>query len=219
MIFATGDMHGHIDISKLDTKNFPQQKELTKNDYVVVCGDFGLTWDLSNRTKYWLDWLDDKPFTTLFVDGNHENFDLLDTCFVFQWNGGKIHRIRPSVIHLMRGQVFDIDGRTIFTMGGAESHDKEWRIAGRSWWKEEMPSADEYEEAIRNLDRVNNRVDLIFTHCAPTSLNKYGTDKLTDFLQRIKRTVEYDKWCFGHYHVDEQWGEKEFCLYNTIMEV
>ena len=29
--------------------------------------------------------------------------------------GGKIHRIRPSVIHLMRGQVFLIDERKIFT--------------------------------------------------------------------------------------------------------
>ena len=23
------------------------------------------------------------------------------------WHGGKVHKVRPSVIHLMRGQVFD----------------------------------------------------------------------------------------------------------------
>lgn len=42
MIFITGDVHGEIDIHKLNTKNFPIQRELTKDDYVMVAGDFGL---------------------------------------------------------------------------------------------------------------------------------------------------------------------------------
>ena len=36
-------------------------------------------------------------------------------------HGGKVHRIRPHVLHLMRGQVFDIEGHTFFTMGGVKS--------------------------------------------------------------------------------------------------
>ena len=27
--------------------------------------------------RHWLDWLEAKPFTTLFVSGNHENFGML----------------------------------------------------------------------------------------------------------------------------------------------
>jgi hypothetical protein len=30
-----------------------------------------------------------------------------------EWNGGKIQRIRPSVIHLMRGQVFELVARRV----------------------------------------------------------------------------------------------------------
>ena len=70
-----------------------------------------------------MDWLDCKSFTTLFVDGNHENFDRLYEYPVEEWHGGKVHKIRPSVIHLMRGQIFEIEGKSIFTFGGASSHD------------------------------------------------------------------------------------------------
>lgn len=55
-----------------------------------------------------LDWLDGKAFTTLFVDGNHENFDRLYAYPVeVAWR--EAHKIRPSVIHLMRGQIFELE--------------------------------------------------------------------------------------------------------------
>lgn len=46
MIYVTGDTHANIDIAKLNTTKFPQQKELTKNDFVIICGDF---WTLLGR--------------------------------------------------------------------------------------------------------------------------------------------------------------------------
>ena len=124
MIYITGDCHA--DFRRFNTDNFSEQNEMTKNDYVIICGDFGGVWDKdeeSSGEKWWMDWLESKPFTTLFVDGNHENFDRLYSYPVEKWRGGKIHRIRPSVIHLMRGQVFTIEGKKIFTFGGAKSHD------------------------------------------------------------------------------------------------
>lgn len=76
MIYVTGDIHGEIDISKLNTQNFSQAKA---GDYLIVCGDFGLIWDMkpSRAEEYWMKWLSEKPWITLFVDGNHENFDRL----------------------------------------------------------------------------------------------------------------------------------------------
>ena len=41
--------------------------------------------------------------------------------------------ISDSICHLMRGQVFDIDGKTFFTFGGGNSIDKAWRTPGVSW--------------------------------------------------------------------------------------
>ena len=125
MIYITGDTHGHV-IDRLSSLSFPEQNHMQGDDnYVIIAGDFGGIWErtMSGREEYLLKWLDKRPFTTLFVDGNHENFDRLYSYPVEEWNGGKVHRIRPTVIHLMRGQVFTLEGKKIFAFGGARSHD------------------------------------------------------------------------------------------------
>lgn len=72
---------------------------------MVICGDFGGIWNVdteSRHEQHWLEWLEAKNYTTLFVDGNHENFDRLNAYPVKEWNGGLVHEIRPSVLHLMQ---------------------------------------------------------------------------------------------------------------------
>ena len=91
--------------------------------------------------------------TTLFIDGNHENFEQLNSYAVEQWNGGKVHIIEDNMIHLMRGQIFTIDGLKFFTFGGAYSIDKMSRAEGISWFPEEIPSREEYEEGWANLGK------------------------------------------------------------------
>lgn len=195
-VWITGDIHGNP--QRFSTDIFPEQKEMTKDDVVIILGDFGLVWDYSgeNKTeKYWLDWLENKPFTTLFIDGNHDNFDRLDNCPIEQWHGGNVHFIRPSVIHLMRGQIFDIEDKSFFAFGGASSHDisagilepddpdfKEkkkkldknpyalYRINHVSWWERELPNEEEMNEGLANLKKQNNKVDYIITHSPYTSL-------------------------------------------------
>lgn len=192
MIFITGDIHGEP--SRFSVDNFPEQKEMTKNDYVIITGDFGLVWNNSKQEKWWLKWLNKKPFTTLFVDGNHENFDLLNSYPVIDFCGGKAHQISDSIYHLIRGYVFTIEGKKFFCFGGASSHDiqdgildpaeysKEefkkvykklqnnyamFRIKGISWWEEEMPSQEEMIKGISSLDENENKVDFVISHCCP----------------------------------------------------
>ena len=221
MIFLTGDIHGNIDIHKLNTLGFPIQQTLTRNDFVIIAGDFGLVWSGDKNDRYWLDWLENKPFTTLFVAGNHENFDLLSTYPVSEWNGGKVQFIRPHVIHLMRGQVFHIDGIKLFAMGGASSVDRVYRTEGVSWWQQELPSAKEYEDAEKNLSAADWSVDLVVTHCAPTSVQvmidpSFKSDELTNFLDRINERLKFHKWYIGHYHIDATFG-KHRVIYNDIV--
>lgn len=118
MIYITGDCHGDYRRFRVDI--FPEQREMTKDDFVIICGDFGF-WDESGEQRYWRKWLSGKPFTTLWVDGNHENYDLLKTYPVEQWRGGKVQFITPDIIHLMRGQVYDLEGLRFFTFGGARA--------------------------------------------------------------------------------------------------
>ena len=98
-IFVTGDIHASYDIAKLSESCF-NTAGLTKDDYVIICGDFGLVWNNSASEQYWLRWLDARPFTTLFVDGNHEGFSLLNSLPETTWNGGAVHQVSTSVLHL-----------------------------------------------------------------------------------------------------------------------
>ena len=230
LIYVTGDVHGTISLTeRLNTKNFPQQKEMTKSDYVIITGDFGLIWDGSKEDYFWLKWLDDtKPFTTLFIDGNHENFDILEQYPIEMWNGGKVHRINDSVIHLMRGQVFNIDGKKFFTFGGAASHDKEHRRVNISWWEREMPSYAEYEEGLDNLDKNHWIVDYVLTHtCSLDALEwlvrRYNlsldVDQMHRYFNEIASKLEYDQWFFGHFHQDVELPNKQRLLYMDIVKL
>jgi DNA repair exonuclease SbcCD nuclease subunit len=192
-IFVTGDCHH--DFRKFNMECFPEQRELDKDDYMIICGDFGGIWNVgweSKEEKYWLKWLDDKSYTTLFIDGNHENFDRLNGYPVKEWHGGKVHEIRRSVLHLMRGQVYAIAGSRIFAFGGASSHDVQggvldtedpdfkekkkladamwlpYRIKHLTWWEQELPNDSEYDEASKNLESADFNIDYIITHCCST---------------------------------------------------
>ena len=225
MIFITGDTHIPLDISKLNSKNFPQQKELTKNDYVIICGDFGGVWYGNEKDNYWLNWLEQRNFTTLFVDGNHENFAALAQYEECSCNGGKVQYIRPSVIHLMRGYVFDLEGMKIFAMGGARSSDRMYRKVDVSWWREEMPNAEEIQRARQNLAINDNQVDIMITHDAPQSIArmidfaKSEDDELMPFFDELRNTVGYRHWYFGHFHEDWKIDESHTVIYNKIIQL
>lgn len=46
----------------------------------------------------------------------------------------------------------------------------------------------------------------------------YQPDVLSDYLEKIKNTVNYRHWYFGHMHVNEEFpSEKSTCLYEKIM--
>jgi DNA repair exonuclease SbcCD nuclease subunit len=225
MIFITGDTHIPVDIAKLSTTKFPMQKNLTEDNYMIICGDFGGVWDRSNEERYWLKWLTSKNFTTLFIDGNHENHQMLNEDFpIIQLHGGRAHKIDEKIFHLIRGQVFTLDQKKIFTMGGASSHDKESRKEGKNWWPQEMPSQKEYQEALNNLLASGWKVDYVVTHCAPNSIQRqvntgYEENGLTSFFESIKEKLLFKRWFFGHYHVDQQVDDKFVCLYKTIVEI
>ena len=244
MIYITGDTHS--DFSRFTEENFPIQSEMTKDDYVIICGDFGGVWTFeeeSRREKEALDWLNNKNFTTLFVDGNHENYTRLYNYPIEEWKGGKVHKIRDSILHLMRGEIFDIDNKKIFAFGGARSHDIQdgilnldeeekiyeyrkrgayFRIRDFSWWDLELPTNQEMENGIENLEKINYKVDYIISHCCPTSIqalinSTYKRDILTDYLQQISEKCTFKRWYFGHYHDYKQVNSQFTLLYENIV--
>ena len=223
-VFITGDIHGQRRVQRLGLHDFPVGAQLDKDDYLIICGDFGLVWADNSEHRYWLRWLEKRPFTTLFVDGNHENFDILNAMPAEEWNGGLVHRIGPSVLHLMRGQVYGIAGATYFTMGGATSVDIPVRKPGITWWPGEMPSQQEYATALESLDTCGWQVDYVLTHCCSSATQKrvnatFQNDDLTHFLTDVEKRLAFKHWFFGHYHFDRNITDKHHCVFESIYEI
>ena len=226
MILIIGDTHGTRDNFDNVALSYPN---LTKDDYVIVTGDFGFVWGVN---KYhikdddkWLDFLEEKPWTTLFVDGNHENHMRLREYPIKEWNGGKVHEIRKSVLHLMRGEVFEIEGKTFFCFGGAQSTDRLYRVPYRSWWPQEIPSKEEYDNAISNLELINYHPNYIITHAMPDIYlrelqgSHYEEDKVAYMLNDFLLQCIYDKWYCGHYHLDVKMRDNFQICYKQIYEI
>ena len=224
MIYITGDTHG--DQSRFALLGEHGEPNWIADDYLIICGDFGYIFANDERENAFLDVLAKKPYTICFIDGNHENFPAIFNYPMEMWNGGKIHRIRHNIIHLMRGQVFKIDDKTFFTMGGAYSIDRYVRTEGISYWKEELPNNDEYHEASASLESCNYSIDYIITHTAPREIIfKMGyypnvhSMEFTGFLEWIMYKTKYKEWFFGHWHLDNQVDEKFRALLLDVVAI
>lgn len=241
MIYVTGDTHGKLDIAKIQPEMWPEGQTLSRNDYLVICGDVGAVWGSPERDDALLSWYEAQPWTTLWVDGNHENHDRIDSFEVSERFGGRVQVVPgyPHFIHLMRGEVYDLPsapGETVkvFVMGGAPSRDRAWRTEGVNWWEREMPDDEEYDNAENNLGRCNWSVDYVFTHEVPEnammdaldeeySIEHYESfkNKLAGFLQYVDDQLDKDQlemWYAGHYHRDCLVMDDQHCiLYDEVV--
>ena len=214
MIYATGDTHA--DFRRFSKNIFTEQNDMTRDDIVLIAGDFGGIWEVTEpfpgrderlrqkaikNEEIQLDILAQRNCTFAYVLGNHENWNRYDSDEfpIVDFYGGKAHKIRENVYHLMSGYVFDFNGYTVYAFGGASSHDitegildrkdyeddeafkrayKKWRktkylfrVKDLSWWEREaQPTDEEIERGWKNLEQYDNKVDLILTHCFPQSV-------------------------------------------------
>ncbi len=166
MIYITGDTHA--DFSKFNEDRFPIQNEMTKDDYVIICGDFG---------------------------------------------GARSHDIQDGILNLDEEEkIYEYRKRGAY-----------FRIRDYSWWDLELPTEEEMQNGINNLEKANYKVDYIILHCCPTSIQtllgagKFKKDYLTDYFQKIMEKCEFKKWYFGHYHDYRQVNSQFVLLYEDII--
>ena len=223
----TGDTHATLDIGKVVRFFKENEGKYSEDDHLIICGDVGVCGFSPDTEKETRKILRELPVTVLFVDGNHEHHQRLNDHPVDEWMGGKVHFIESKIIHLMRGQVYDINGTTFFTFGGAHSIDRAYRIEGVDWFPEEIPTHEEYEEGLDNLEKHDYRVDYIITHTAPREVAAalgYGEESddetaLRRYLQQIADETEYKEWFFGHFHEDEVIEDVFVALYDEVVVI
>ncbi len=227
-VFVCADIHGTYDYEKIKKFRKRYKNEVSLDDYLIVCGDFGALWLNDSEDNYMLNRIyKDFPCTILWVDGNHENFEKLYKHPTEDFHGGKVHRVTDRILHLQRGEVYNLNNCCkIFAFGGAKSTDRGYDTGDNyGWWKEEVPTKVEMENGLKNLKLNNNVVDFIFTHnCYKKRLEddfqyfRETDEEFSDYLQRIAETVDFRHWYFGHHHIDKTEGNFT-CLYDKVVEL
>ena len=221
LVYVTGDTHG--DPERLSKKKL---KMLEENDTLIICGDFGFVWSDDKKEQKFLSSLTKRKYNICFVDGTHENFALLNKYPVKTWNGGSVHEIKPNILHLMRGELFNIDVLKIFTMGGGESPDIDVRFETSSWNREEIPTQSQLLQGAQKLEETDCCVDLIITHEPPSKIKGFlklsNTDQirvtaLNAYFDELSATCKFKHWFFGSLHMDKYISLTHIGVFKSIV--
>lgn len=221
MIYITGDIHGDTDrLSKQELSM------LKKGDTLIICGDFGFIWNNDNKENQFLNRLQNRKYNICFVDGINENFEELNNLPVVIWHGGRVHKVRDNIFHLMRGQVFEIENKKIFTMGGGEDPELDFSDEDDLSERKEIPSTQEMLTGVSNLEKNGYKMDYIITHEPPAKirdfllLSKQQTLRVTSlgaYLDEVSQQTDYQKWFFGNMHTDKFISDSHIALFKNIV--
>lgn len=180
--------------------------ELAYRDISVIIhlGDYGYDFD-----EYYLqtqnDILEKYDMLLMFIDGNHEHFDYLETIPIAE-DGTR--KITDRIWHLPRGFRWEWDEIKFLGLGGSISIDKKQRIPGFSWWEQEAITAVDVRKAING-----GKADVVLTHDVPEGVDIsrliYGwlpediqreADLQRAYLREVAEHVQPTHWYHGHYH-------------------
>ncbi len=218
MVYITGDVHGNL--ADLDSRNI---NKLKKDDVLIIAGDFGFIWDNSKTELKALKKLSKRKYKILFVDGVHENFELLEQYEEVSLFGAKARKIAENTYQLCRGEIYNIDNKTIFCLGGGEVDDPFEKTDSNPMYSP-MPTDDQLEHAVDNLQKIGKKVDVIITHEAPASVKRLirrdcEINDLNMFFDTLLHNVKYNKWYFGSLHTDRTLSNQMTCVWQQVIKV
>lgn len=203
-IFLCGDIHGEI----FTFSYLIRERYKIKDSYIFQLGDFGMGFYKEDYYKDSLNRLNEK----LQLDNNHlyvlrGNHD--DPSYFKQTNNPFGYE---NITFLKDYSELNLLGLDILCIGGAISIDRQDRVEGRSYWKDEVFVYDE------NFDFNKKKYDVVLTHTRPKSCGAFkGFSNIAGWLKYdallkddlIKESEEVEKvytktkpqqWMYGHFH-------------------
>lgn len=244
MLYITGDTHNKVDRSNVSAKNMKlccakQNVDYAKITHLIILGDFGLPWcgcpvddggihPTDADDWHLLKWYNQKPFKTLAVMGNHDNYDMIEKLPAVELFGGKVLKVSDNVFYLKRGEIYIIEEKRILVLGGARSDDKDYRIPHESWWPQEEWSEEEKATCLAKIKESGGQFDFVLSHTGTSrgiactdsyflneeNLAKLRKDATVCFNDEIDSMISYKKWFFGHWHSD--WGYEKYLGSNCV---
>ncbi|PLX69020.1 MAG: hypothetical protein C0602_08025 [Denitrovibrio sp.] len=224
MFFLSSDNHGSVDL-RLNSKNFIAGQYLKRSDKVAFLGDE----ELHLYKNRGFEFLAEQKWTSLLIEGNHDHLPTYFNAPLVEFCGGNARQLAENIYYLQRGEVYEIDNKKFFVMGGALSIDRNYRYPEVSWFEAEVPSEADFKFAEQRLESLNWEVDYVLSHTCPLNCidlfflpvhpNDAYYDKTWDRLENIREKLKFKHWYFGHWHRDvskEEDGRKYTILYREI---
>lgn len=219
---VTGDTHGDV---KTRLKNiFHNNNIKTPSELgVIILGDAGLNFYLNKTDIKKKKELAEFQCYIYCVRGNHEERPQnLGYAIIYDNNvQGYVYLdpINENIRYFKDGEFYNIDNHRILVIGGAYSVDKWYRLkraemTGNScsgWFASEQLTETEKNDIAQKIK--GEKIDFVFTHTCPISwepndlflnmIDQSQVDKTTEiWLEDIKNNIDWNIWCFGHYHAD-----------------
>jgi len=209
MILYVGDIHG----STYAARKIDELATKIGVEAIVQVGDFGLLW--TDRGAY------DETFLSYFYcrepslppwytcGGNHDNWAVWNELAKEQ-EDSDIVKLVDNCFWVQRSRVISLGGKKHLFFGGAESIDKHHRTEGVSWWREETPTFQEFQDFFEAIE--SEKPDVIVAHDAPRFIEIYRVDNRNSVtpntLQQIFDSIQHkpQTYFFGHHHILQDWN-------------
>lgn len=195
---------------------------------ILHLGDFGI-WPGRSGVSYLFNVnrvLDKLNMWLAFIDGNHEDHVKLASLDIQECG---TRRVREHIVHLPRGFRWTWHGRSWVALGGATSLDRDRRVEGISWWREESITPEDLSKVI-----TDGPADYMITHDAPVGVNIPGLESYLwsqEALDRAKahrivvraavEAVQPRMLWHGHMHVaytTHLWAGDKICLVQGLAD-
>lgn len=199
MIWLLSDLHGKLDFT--GWKDFAARQD--QDDILILLGDVELQEAGRENNPVFTETILSSPKPIWIVDGNHENFDWLNSYPEEDWNGGKVHRLAEIVLHLQRGYVYELAGFSYFVYGGTAA----------------TVADGELERAYDNLKKHGYQVDFILTHDYYKVSSQNRKNAFEDLLAFLDEKVAFKKWYCGHHHLNKTLDDKHTVVYDRLIPI
>ena len=221
LIFVTGDKHGQIEYFFENSII----RKIKKKDILIVCGDFGFLWNRSKQEYKNLQWLSKRRYTIAFVEGCNDNISMINEYPVSFWNGGKVHFISKNIVHLMQGELYEIEGKKVLAFGGGFDSNLSDDFENNNWWPESFTSKQCIDDLIKNIEKANAQIDFIISHEAPTAITPCleegfkRANAINSILEEIRLHCNFKRWFLGKYHKDKRISPKFHLVFEDVVKI
>ena len=199
MIWLLSDLHGRLDLP--GWQNFVAKQE--QDDILILLGDVEIQEAERENNQVFTETILSSKKPIWIVDGNHENFEFICRQPEIAWNGGMVHCLSDTVLHLQRGYIYNLFGLSCFVFGGTAATITE----------------EEINRAYESLKQCDYSVDYILTHDyykSRTPGHESAFEKLMDF---IDTQVTFRQWYCGHHHRNQALDDLHTIVYDQLISI